>query len=76
MGLQQQPANGVRAVSKTNIIKMNLKTTTLGILTIVAAVSGAGKSFLTTGQIPDLTAVIAAIMAGIGLITAKDAAAK
>jgi hypothetical protein len=52
---------------------MNWRTSTLGILTIVAALAGAGKTFLATGQIPDLTAVVAAVMAGIGLVAARDA---
>lgn len=54
----------------------NWKTTTLGVLTILGAVSNAGITFLKTGTLPDLGILIAAITAGIGLITAKDAAAK
>jgi hypothetical protein len=52
---------------------MNWKTTLLGVATILAAVGTAGKTYLATGTIPDLGAVIAAITAGIGLIAAKDA---
>ena len=48
------------------------KTTTTGILTIIVALGSAALGFLKTGTIPDLGALVAAIMAGIGLITAKD----
>lgn len=47
------------------------KTTATGILAIIAAVSGAIQSFI-SGAPVDWTTVIAAVMAGIGLITAKD----
>lgn len=48
------------------------KTTTTGILTIIVALGSAALGFFKTGTIPDLGALVAAIMAGIGLITAKD----
>jgi len=50
----------------------NMKTTTLGILAIIAAGAGAGIQLL-EGHSPDWTALIAAISAGWGLIAAKDA---
>lgn len=48
------------------------KTTTLGILTILAALINAGVSWLKTGVLPDFGALATAITAGIGLIIAKD----
>ena len=48
-----------------------MKTTTYGILTIVAAVSTAVASFLKTGNF-DVAATVTAITAGIGLIKAQD----
>ena len=47
------------------------KTTTLGICAIVSAVIGAATAML-QGHPVDYTTVISAVMAGIGLITAKD----
>jgi hypothetical protein len=52
---------------------MNWKTTTLGVATIVSAISTGLMLFLKTGQIPELGAIVAAITAGVGLILAKDA---
>jgi hypothetical protein len=52
---------------------MNYKTTALGVLTILAALATAGKEFLSTGNIPDLGIVVAAVAAGWGLIAARDA---
>ena len=49
-----------------------MKTTILGILTIVATVANVGIQLLTGGS-PDLAASFAAIMAGAGLIKAADA---
>lgn len=54
----------------------NWKTTALGILTIVTAVSGTAAAYLKTGAIPDLGVLIASVTAGFGLITAKDANVK
>lgn len=48
-----------------------MKTTALGILTIVATVSNVGIQFI-KGTPPDLAAAFAAIMAGVGLIKAAD----
>lgn len=48
------------------------KTTALGILTIVAALTHAGQAWL-SGQPMDFTMLIAALTAGWGLIHAADA---
>jgi hypothetical protein len=48
-----------------------MKTTILGILTIVGAVVSAATQFLTSGSI-DLLSLAPAITAGIGLVKAKD----
>jgi hypothetical protein len=50
----------------------NWKTTTTGILAIVIAVAGGAKAYIGTGQVPDIAALAAAVMAGWGLIVAKD----
>lgn len=47
------------------------KTTILGILAILGALVSAGSSML-QGHPVDFASVASAIMAGIGLITAKD----
>ncbi len=52
---------------------MNWKTTATGVLSIVVAVAGAAVEFLKTGKVPELGTLIAAIIAGIGLIKAADA---
>lgn len=51
----------------------NAKTTALGVLTILAAVCTAGKEFLSTGTFPDIGMLVAAVLAGWGLIAARDA---
>jgi len=53
-------------------MKINWKTTLLGVFTILAAVSDAGKEFLANGTFGDIGLLFAAITAGIGLIVAKD----
>lgn len=50
----------------------NWKTTVMGILTIIVALGNSALGFFKTGAIPDLGVLVAAITAGIGLITAKD----
>ena len=52
----------------------NWKTTAFGVCTILAAVGAAGKALLDGDPATslDLTATIAAVMAGFGLIFAKD----
>ena len=53
-------------------MKLNWKTTALGVLSIIAALSNAGVSYLHGGSV-DFTALIAALLAGWGLIHAADA---
>lgn len=50
----------------------NWKTTTAGVLGLVVVLATAGKSYLATGQIPDLAALAAAITAAAVGIAAKD----
>jgi hypothetical protein len=50
----------------------NYKTTLLGILTIIASLSTAGREFLASGQVPDIGLVAASLLAGWGLVMAKD----
>lgn len=52
-----------------------MKTTILGIATIVAAIANAVVSFLKTGT-ADFGSVVVAVTAGIGLIKAADSAPK
>jgi hypothetical protein len=56
-------------------MKSNMKTTVLGIATIVTAVSSAVMALLDGNPATtfDVAAVIAACTAGLGLIVAKDA---
>jgi hypothetical protein len=50
----------------------NWKTNLLGALTIIASLSTAGREFLANGSIPDLGLVGASLLAGWGLLMAKD----
>lgn len=50
----------------------NWKTTLLGVLTIIASLSTAGREFLANGSVPDLGLIGASLLAGWGLIAAKD----
>lgn len=54
-----------------NLIQKHMKTTALGILTIVATLSNVGIQVLKGGS-PDLMSAFAALTAGIGLIKARD----
>jgi hypothetical protein len=54
----------------------NWRTTTTGVLAIVIAVAGGAKTYLATGQVPDIAALAAAVVAGWGLVVAKDAKAR
>jgi len=54
----------------------NWKTSLLGALTIIASLSTAGREFLANGTIPDLGLVGASLLAGWGLIVAKDGTAR
>ena len=51
------------------------RTTTLGIITIITAITGVVQSIIDNDPAtnPDLTVAIAAVISGIGLIMAKDA---
>jgi hypothetical protein len=49
-----------------------MKTTILGVLTIIATLSNVGIQILKGGA-PDLVGAFAAVTAGIGLIKARDA---
>ena len=53
--------------------KSNWKTGVLGGLTIVIALASGAKTYLATGQVPDIGALAAALAAGWGLVMAKDA---
>ena len=53
-------------------MKVNWKTTLLGVFTILAAVADAGKEFLAHGTLGDVGLLFAAVTAGVGLILAKD----
>jgi hypothetical protein len=59
-------------------MKSNMKTTVLGIATILTAISSAAIALLDGDPATsfDIGSVIAAITAGIGLIMAKDAEKK
>jgi hypothetical protein len=50
-----------------------MKTTVLGILTVVATLANVGVQILNGGA-PDFMAAFAAVTAGVGLIKARDAA--
>jgi hypothetical protein len=54
----------------------NWKTTTIGILTALIALATGAKEFLATGTIPDLGLIAASLLAGWGLIVAKDNTAR
>jgi len=59
-------------------MKTNMKTTVLGIATILTAISSAAIALLDGDPATsfDIGSVIAAVTAGIGLIMAKDAEKK
>lgn len=50
----------------------NPNTTALGIISIASALLSAASQYFTTGHVPDLGPLISAIVAGVGLIAAKD----
>lgn len=54
-------------------MKASWRTTVTGILTIIIAVASAALSFLKTGTLPDWGILSAAVVSGVGLITARDA---
>jgi hypothetical protein len=51
------------------------RTTTLGIITIITAITGVVQSIIDNDPAtnPDFTVAVAAVISGIGLIFAKDA---
>jgi hypothetical protein len=54
----------------------NWKTTTIGALTIVIALATGAKEYLTTDALPDLGLIVTSILAGWGLVVAKDNTAR
>jgi hypothetical protein len=54
----------------------NWKTTTTGILTMLIALATGAKEYLTTDQIPDLALIVTSVLAGWGLVQAKDNTAR
>ena len=50
----------------------NWKTTSIGILTIIIALATGAKEYLTTDSLPDIGLIVASVLAGWGLIQAKD----
>jgi CRISPR/Cas system-associated protein Cas5 (RAMP superfamily) len=54
------------------MIRGSWKTTITGILTIIVAVGGAALHYMQTGELPPIGTLIGAIMAGVGLLTARD----
>ena len=54
----------------------NWKTTSIGILTILVAVATGAKEYLATDTLPDLGLIVTSILAGWGLVQAKDSNAR
>ena len=54
----------------------NWKTSLLGVLTIIASLSTAGRELLANGNVPDLGLIAASLLAGWGLVMAKDSNAR
>jgi hypothetical protein len=54
----------------------NWKTTSIGILTILVAVATGAKEYLATDNLPDLGLIVTSILAGWGLVQAKDNTAR
>jgi hypothetical protein len=50
----------------------NLKTNVIGALTILIALATGTKEYLATDTLPDLGLIVASVLAGWGLINAKD----
>jgi predicted anti-sigma-YlaC factor YlaD len=50
----------------------NPKTTILGILTVIIALATGAKEYLQTESLAHLPVVVMAILAGLGLVEAKD----
>jgi hypothetical protein len=54
----------------------NWKTTTIGALTILIAIATGAKEYLATDTLPDLGLIVASVLAGWGLVQAKDNTAR
>jgi len=52
--------------------KSNWKTSALGVLTIIIAIATGAKEYLSTDTLPDLGLIVSSVLAGWGLIAAKD----
>jgi len=52
--------------------KSNYKTSALGVLTIIIAIATGAKEYLSTETLPDLGLIVSSVLAGWGLIAAKD----
>ena len=50
----------------------NWKTNVIGVLTILIALATGTKEYLATDSMPDLGLIVASVLAGWGLINAKD----
>lgn len=50
----------------------NWKTSALGVLTIIIAIATGAKEYLSTETLPDLGLIVSSVLAGWGLIAAKD----
>ena len=50
----------------------NWKTTALGAITITIALLTGAKEYISTDTLPDISLIIASVVAGWGLIVAKD----
>jgi predicted anti-sigma-YlaC factor YlaD len=50
----------------------NPKTTILGVLTVIIALATGAKEYLETESLAHLPMVVMAILAGLGLVEAKD----
>jgi len=53
--------------------RSNWKTSALGALTIIIALATGAKEYLSTDTLPDLGLIVSSVLAGWGLIAAKDA---
>ncbi len=68
-----KPPNYYPLFRTPKTMKTNLKTTLLGAITIIAALSNAALSFLKTGSVDNFGETVALLAGGWGLIKAADA---
>jgi hypothetical protein len=54
----------------------NWKTNVIGALTILIALATGAKEYLATDSLPDFGLIVASVLAGWGLINAKDSDAR